>query len=803
MSASETISTKTLMMDAFTPWAVWQKAWTEASRQAFEYSLDAAQRQILFWDVLRERGNVYLDHEINGQPPLLKFDFEVVMDGKDMERATNYSLLYIPPPPGYPQPEPSARPIVIVDPRAGHGPGIGGFKPDSQVGVSLRAGHPVYFVAFSPDPVPSQTIADVAWAEARFLETVFARHPQAIRKPAVIGNCQGGWATAGLAAVRPDLVGPLLLNGAPMSYWAGSLEQNPMRYQGGLMGGSWIASLTGDLGGGQFDGAHLVQNFESLNPANTYWTKYYKLYSNVDSEAGRFLDFERWWGGLFRMTTDEIESIVENLFVGNRLVSGTIHFAKESVAVDMRNISSPVVVFASFGDNITPPQQAVGWVADVWGDEQAIVAAGRTIVYVLHRNIGHLGIFVGAQVARKEHDQLINTLDQIEVLPPGLYEMVVDEHSDAEARDELAHGNWTVRFETRRISDLLALEADGTRDDEALFSTIAKASEWSATAYKTFARPLVRAVVPPGFGELTMAMNRRRLERSLISDANPLIKPLGALAERVRADRKPVSADNPFLKLEQSASQSIIHWLDGFRDARDAATARWVEAVYGPTGLGRWLPPDESMESKARVRAAEFLERARIDSEVLIHTGGFPEALVRGLFAAVAETGVLTRRSIRIAQMAGELANALIEQGRVPGVQGPVDWKRIREEQARVLALHPERALEALPGMLSDPALRNLATGLIGKILMSERGDGDVRSELMAQVETSMGVSYQTARLSLPAAILEDEDDALPSLHVSINLYPDPDAPAPARDHHTLTGSVDSTEHRGGNAQVN
>jgi len=41
---------------------------------------------------------------------------------------------------------------VIIDPRAGHGPDIGGFKDDSQVGVALRAGHPVYFVIFFREP---------------------------------------------------------------------------------------------------------------------------------------------------------------------------------------------------------------------------------------------------------------------------------------------------------------------------------------------------------------------------------------------------------------------------------------------------------------------------------------------------------------------------------------------------------------------------------------------------------------------------------------------------------------------------
>ena len=60
----------------------------------------------------------------------------------------------------------------MVDPRAGHGPGIGGFKADSEIGNALKLGHPVYFVTFFPEPVPGQRLVDVMLAEARFLELV-------------------------------------------------------------------------------------------------------------------------------------------------------------------------------------------------------------------------------------------------------------------------------------------------------------------------------------------------------------------------------------------------------------------------------------------------------------------------------------------------------------------------------------------------------------------------------------------------------------------------------------------------------
>ena len=145
------------------------------------------------------------------------------------------------------------------------------------------------------------------------------------------------------AGVRwPDLVGPLVLAGAPLSYWGGVRGKNPMRYTGGLLGGSWLTALTGDVGAGVFYGAWLVQNFENLNPANTFWDKYYHVFANVDTEPPRFLEFERWWGGFYLMNREEIEWITRNLFVGNKLWSGEVQSGPHSSGgFDLRAIRSP------------------------------------------------------------------------------------------------------------------------------------------------------------------------------------------------------------------------------------------------------------------------------------------------------------------------------------------------------------------------------------------------------------------------------------------------------------------------------
>ena len=549
---------------------------------ATEYATDAAQRWVMFLDVLRQRGNAYREHAAQTAPNVLDFKCELLIDGRNLERPVNYGLVRIVPPADV-EINQTARPFVIFDPRAGHGPGIGGFKADSEIGMAMRAGHPCYFVGFLPDPMPGQTIEDIARAEAVFLDEVIKRHPQADGKPCVIGNCQAGWAVMMLAAVRPELFGPIIVAGSPLSYWDGVRGQYPMRYSGGLLGGSWLTALAGDLGCGKFDGALLVQNFENQNPANTYWTKQYNLYSKIDTEAERYLGFERWWGGHVNLNAEEIQFIVDELFVGNNLTAGRIK-TSTGTAIDLRSIRSPIVVFCSKGDNITPPAQALGWVLDLYDNVEQIRSYGQTIVYTVHEDVGHLGIFVSGGVARKQYSEFSDNIDLIDTLPPGLYEATFTKRSDKVASPDLVSGDWVMRCETRTLDDIRALGSNDA-EDERRFATAARISEINLALYRTYMQPFVRAFANPMTAEWMRNMSPARLQYEMFSDTNPFMATIKEAAEKARSERKPVASGNPFLALQENLSRQIANGLD----------------IHGARRPRRW-PSARSFRSMARLR---------------------------------------------------------------------------------------------------------------------------------------------------------------------------------------------------------
>ena len=708
---------------------------------AHEYLRDAWQRSILFLDVLRQRGNIYREQQEKVAPHVLGFDAELILDGRELARPVNYLLVRIVPPEGMTT-DPSKRPFVVVDPRAGHGPGIGGMKDDSEIGAALKEGHPCYFIGFLPDSMPEQTIEDVWNAEALFVQHVASRHPDA-GKPAIIANCQAGWQTMIMAATHPDIPGPLLLAGSPLSYWAGVRGKNPMRYLGGILGGTWLTSLSGDLGGRKFDGANLVANFESLDPANTYFEKPYNVYAKVDTEAERFLEFETWWGSPILMNAGEMQWIADYLFVGNKLTSGGIR-TSDGLQIDLRDIKSPIVVFCSRGDNITPPQQALGWITDLYETDEDLLASGQTILYSLHDTVGHLGIFVSGKVATREHEEFTSSMEMIDLMPPGLYEVVIEEVADETVNRALIAGSYLFRLEPRSLDDIRALGGNSAEDD-LKFAAAERVSIINRRLYETFLGPFVRSVTPPAFGEWSRKMHPNRMRFDIFSDENPAMRLVAQNAEQIRRERAAAPADNMFSAAEKTMAASISATLTAIGQVRDAMTEQFFHATYGSPFLHALLGLDpKSVQDERRPDREALREqdraRRRTELESRFDKGGAVEAALRAVIYVRRAEGGADERSFAVLKA--------LHDAQPPGrPRSMAQLKEALRDQALLLRIDEERAVAAIPKLLprdNDERARTLRA--IHRLISAQDDLSSEARRRLARIEKLFAVAAVPSR---------------------------------------------------------
>lgn len=720
-------------------------------RQAMDYMRDAQQRSILYLDVMRQSGDQYVEHVSQGKPPVLVFDHELIVDGRELPNPVNYALLRIVPPVDMPT-NPEARPFVIIDPRAGHGPGVAGSKIHSEVGVALAAGHPCYFVTFGPYPEPNQSIYCILGAEKHFLEVVAQRHdPIKVGKPFVIGNCQGGWTLMMLASVAPKTVGPIMLAGAPLSYWSGKSGQNPMRYSGGMLGGSWTSSLASDLGNGIFDGAYLVDNFENLDPANTFWKKPYRLYANIDTEVERYLDFDRWWAGHFMMTRQEIDWIVQNLFIGNKLSRAELPNPLSGGNINLRNIRSPILVFASQADNITPPSQALNWIADIYADDEDLRAHEQVIVYNVHESTGHLGIFVSAGVANREHEALVGVLDLLELLPPGLYEARIEDLHPNTPHQQWVKGRHVVTFEPRSIADLKALD-DG-RDEEVDFEVVNRVSKVNQHVYDLTLSPLVRSLSNPWLAQSRRILQPKRFARYTWSSLNPLALSFQQMAEQVKKNRQPLLTDNVFLDAERLFGESLSRSLDAWRDIRDQSVELMFHSIYGAPWLRALVGLDQSTTHRQQALSSETalheeLHDLRIQlTKAQINEGGTAEAFARTLVYMAGEESFMDERAFNL------LDSLVKERAHDYTLPDLVSLKQELRKQWRIVHLHPAEAIEALAKLVPAESQRILIWEAVEEIaqLKDILNVDEKTQQRFADIANALGLSSQW---QAPAAVI-------------------------------------------------
>jgi hypothetical protein len=343
------------------------------------------------------------------------------------------------------------------------------------------------------------------------------------------------------------------------------------------------------------------------------------------------------------------------------------------------------------------------------------------IVGLLHEDVGHLGIFVSGRVAKKEHAQIVEVLKYIESLRPGLYLMEIDEEKGPGGKPE-----YEVTIEERRLEDLRRLNRLQRRDEKP-FEVVAEVSALSDRAYNLFGRPLVRPLVNETTAELGRVFHPLRWQRWALSDLNPWLWPVAALAPVVKAGRQAAPADNPYRQLEKATSEVITAGLDLYRDLRDATMEALFFQVYG--GLAA-AGVAEGAAGEVQPAGPDPRELPLVqDALAAIGTGGYPEA--------VALMGALIGRGAgRIPLARLEMVERFIRGDEVLSGLPADTVRRIKAEQAVVAELEPERGLQALPRLLADPADRQRALAVLDEAVAAVEPTDEQR----AMVERIRGV---------------------------------------------------------------
>jgi hypothetical protein len=199
--------------------------------------------------------------------------------------------------------------------------------------------------------------------------------------------------------------------------------------------------------------------------------------------------------------------------------------------------------------------------------------------------------------------------------------------------------------------------------------------------------------------EFLRRMHPNRVRFEMFGDNNPFVRPVSVLAEAVRADRRPVSTDNPLLAVERMVSGMIADGLEAWGRARDTIheemfpntyASPWLQALVGlldGASAHRRIERDLAREAIARETAA-YLEQ-RIDQ------GGLIEAVVRALiYVRLPEGKVDERGFAALKRISSELPPAK----RV----GFARFKEVVRQQFLILYLDQERAIAAIPELLPD-----------------------------------------------------------------------------------------------------
>ena len=310
------------------------------------------------------------------------------------------------------------------------------------------------------------------------------------------------------------------------------------------------------------------------------------------------------------------------------------------------------------------------------------------------------------------------------------YEAVFTANTADTANPDLVSGAWVMRCEARTLDDIRALGGNDAADDRR-FATAARVSETNLALYRSYVQPFVRAMVNPQMADWLRRMHPLRLQYEMFSDANPFMKQVAPAADKVRAERKPVDASNPFLAMQEAMSKQIVTALDAWRDATEKLSERAFLSIYGSPALQRAVGIDPESDERPR-RAAknplhkQFVEQRIAELKSRMSEGGLREALIRATIyvgaarGSVDERGFESIRRIRLAK--SDTSRLTLAQ-----------FKQLVREQFFMLLIDRDAALNAIPALLPDSAEeRRKALDILREVINAA---GDLTPEVRARLD--------------------------------------------------------------------
>ena len=301
-----------------------------------------------------------------GSPPVLHFDYETMVDGRTFERPVNYALV------------------------AHHAAGRRrrSIRSAGRTSSSIRARATARASAASRTTrrsasrcapatrctsssssrsrSPGRRCSTCAPPSSSSCARCASLHPDS-PKPAIVGNCQGGWAAMMLAAADPDDTGPIVINGAPMSYWGGAWRKARATTRcatpAGCSAASWLASFAPTSA----TACSTAPTWCRTSRTSTPPTPLGQVLPRVRERRHRAAALPRVRALVGRLLSDEprrdrvdhAEPLRRQQAVDGRRPRRGRHGVRPARRSRRRSFCS-----RRMGDNITPPQQAFNWVAD-------------------------------------------------------------------------------------------------------------------------------------------------------------------------------------------------------------------------------------------------------------------------------------------------------------------------------------------------------------------------------------------------------------------------------------------------------